>query len=495
MNRLFLDNWGLVLVLAAVLFLIGSTVLAPSTSLAQESIKQSLFKEADEALKVAKEKQADLYAPKAFGKGMERYREAEEDFRKGKKLEDIRKRLKRAVVYFKKATEATKLATVTLTAATAARNDALSAEGTKYASERWNKAERKFEEAAKTLEDGDVKGAKSRGGKAETLYRKAELEAIKTNYLQGAWSLLQKAEDMDIKDRAPKTLEKARDLAEKAEALLTGNRYDTDEARQLAQQAKYEAAHATYLSEAIKRFKGADNTLEDVLLAAEGPLQKIAGTLDMTAQFDQGLGIPTQNMVEAIEKLHDENTQIAQTIRDKDSEISTLQEQISSMEQRLGKLSSVEEELKAKVERQRIRREKMTRISAFFRREEGKVLLDGEDVIIRLYGLTFPIGTSNIEPQYFGLLTKVQNAFAEFSDCRVIIEGHTDSQGSDVTNQRLSTERAEAVKQYVLANTDISPDRIEGVGYGESRPVASNETPEGRAKNRRIDVVIQLRQK
>jgi outer membrane protein OmpA-like peptidoglycan-associated protein len=151
----------------------------------------------------------------------------------------------------------------------------------------------------------------------------------------------------------------------------------------------------------------------------------------------------------------------------------------------------MEEELREEVQWQRIRREKMNRISASFSPEEGDILLDGDNVIIRLYGLTFPVGKSTIEPQYFSLLTKVQRALAEFPDGQVIVEGHTDSQGSDIDNQRLAAERAQAVKQYILANTDIPSARIEAVGYGESRPIASNDTPEGRAKNRRIDVVIQ----
>jgi len=477
MNRLFLNNLGFLGLLAAVLFLLGSTVLVPSTSLAQQDIKESLFKEADEALRIAQEKQANLYAPKAFLKGMERYREAEEDLRKGKNLEDIRKKLKEAEVSFKKAAEATDVAAVIFAAAAAARADALSAEVTKYASESWSKAERKFEEAARTLEGGDAKGAKSRGAEAETLYRMAELEAIKANYLQGAWSSLRRAEDMDVQDRAPQTLEKARRLAQEAEALLTKNRYDIDEARRLAQQAEYEAVHAIYLSETIKRLKSANHTFEDVLLAAEGPLREIAGTLDLTAQFHQGPDIPTQDIAEAIEKLREEHLNCAQARRE--------------MEQRLLRLGSMEEELREEVQWQRVRREKMSRISASFSQDEGDILLDGENVIVRLYGLTFPVGKSTIEPQYFSLLTKVHNAFAEFPDCQVIIEGHTDSQGSDVANQRLASERAEAVKQYILANTNIPSDRIEAVGYGESRPIASNETLEGRAKNRRIDVVIQ----
>ncbi len=481
MNRSFVHNMGLFPLLTAGLLLLASSVFVLSTSLAQEDIKQSLFKEADEALKAAQEKQADLFAPKAFLKGMERYREAEEDLRKGKNLEDIRKKLNEAMVHFKKAAEATELAAVVFATAAAARSDAVIAGAAEYASESWNKAERKFEEAAKILESGNAKGAKSQGGEAETLYREAELEAIKVSSLQGAWSALQRAEDMDVAERAPKTLEKARDLAQKAEALLMKNRYDTEQARQLAQQAQYEAAHAIHLSVTIKGLQDADKSFEDVLLGAEESLQLVAGKLGQTAQFHEGLDKPTGNITQAIEKLQDENIECVQERK--------------TMEQRLLKLGSAEEELREEVQWQRIRREKMSRISASFSREEGDILLDGENVIIRLYGLSFPIGKSTIEPQYFSLLTKVQNAFAEFPDCRVIIEGHTDSQGSDIANQRLASERAEAVTQYILANTDIPSDRIEAVGYGESRPIASNETAEGRAKNRRIDVVIQPAEK
>ena len=104
-------------------------------------------------------------------------------------------------------------------------------------------------------------------------------------------------------------------------------------------------------------------------------------------------------------------------------------------------------------------------------------------------GLTFPVGKNTIESQFFPLLTKVQNAIKRFSGCQVAIEGHTDSQGSDETNQRLSDARAEAVGSYLMANLGISVP-ITNQGYGESRPIASNDTPEGRAKNRRIEIIL-----
>jgi len=66
------------------------------------------------------------------------------------------------------------------------------------------------------------------------------------------------------------------------------------------------------------------------------------------------------------------------------------------------------------------------------------------------------------------------------------LEGHTDSRGSDAYNIDLSTRRAAAVKQKLAADYGIDAERISSVGYGESRPIASNQTDEGRARNRRV---------
>lgn len=72
----------------------------------------------------------------------------------------------------------------------------------------------------------------------------------------------------------------------------------------------------------------------------------------------------------------------------------------------------------------------------------------------------------------------------------VRLEGHTDGRGTDEYNQRLSERRADAVKQYILNSQAISASKITAIGYGESNPVASNETDDGRAKNRRVEILI-----
>ena len=72
---------------------------------------------------------------------------------------------------------------------------------------------------------------------------------------------------------------------------------------------------------------------------------------------------------------------------------------------------------------------------------------------------------------------------------RVIVEGHTDSQGDDQHNKELSQRRAQAVAS-VLINSGVNPGRIRSIGRGEDQPIASNLTPEGRQLNRRVEIVI-----
>jgi outer membrane protein OmpA-like peptidoglycan-associated protein len=73
-----------------------------------------------------------------------------------------------------------------------------------------------------------------------------------------------------------------------------------------------------------------------------------------------------------------------------------------------------------------------------------------------------------------------------------VVEGHTDANGSDSNNLILSQDRADAVKQYLVANAGVNPEKISSIGYGEARPVSTNETAEGRTRNRRIDLVLHV---
>lgn len=111
-----------------------------------------------------------------------------------------------------------------------------------------------------------------------------------------------------------------------------------------------------------------------------------------------------------------------------------------------------------------------------------------------LFNIGFDIGKATIKPEYFVNLDEMAKSIkiAIESNPSLIIEiqGHTDSQGDDAKNLKLSQERAEEVKEYLVKNHGVEPNRLIPKGYGEKKPIASNNTKEGRAKNRRVEFVI-----
>lgn len=105
--------------------------------------------------------------------------------------------------------------------------------------------------------------------------------------------------------------------------------------------------------------------------------------------------------------------------------------------------------------------------------------------------LLFDVGKSDLRPEALAALDDIARQVGEFGrDIRVTVEGHTDSTGSDDANSRLSEARARSVWGYLATRIDIPKNRVAIKGYGESRPVADNDTEEGRAKNRRVDLLI-----
>ena len=457
-----------------------------------QSIESTLFSEADSAKQEALQSLADILAPRSFSKAMEYYNDAKEDYEKGKNFDDIRKQLRAAVSYFMQADKARKLAEITLTDAIKARDDALNADAPNYADEPWTDAEKEFADAAVELEKGDVNDAEKKGGKAETLYRQAELIAIKANYLDETRALIETAKDMKADDKAPITLAKAVSLIEQTEKELEQNRYDTDYPRSLARQAKYEAKHAIYLTRTIKQLEKEKKQFEDVMLAAEQPLIRIAGAIDLVPEFDSGYEQPTSSILDYIKAMQDRKRALEQDLADRNQQINDLSSRITELEEKLGGVEKEKSELALRIEAQARVKKKYNDVEKTFTKDDAQVLRTPQnELVLRLLGLNFASGKSDIEPKYFGLLSKVQNAIKTFEDCTVKVEGHTDSFGGDDLNQKLSQQRAEAVKAYLMANMGLDESRIEAVGYGESHPIANNETSEGREKNRRIDIIIQ----
>jgi len=105
-----------------------------------------------------------------------------------------------------------------------------------------------------------------------------------------------------------------------------------------------------------------------------------------------------------------------------------------------------------------------------------------------LYGITFGVDSSRIEPGTEPLLDDIATALKNFPDWRLRIVGHTDASGNADANLLLSRERADAIMAG-LVKRGVDPERLSTAGLGQERPVASNETVEGKALNRRVELV------
>lgn len=458
-------------------------IVLTAGSITAQDVKSTLFAETNKVMKQANEINASVFSPGNYGQAMDYYREAEKDYESGYSLEDVRETLQAATNYFYKTIEVTKLAKVNFINMIAARNDAKDARAPEFALEMWNDAERRFRDATDELEDGNISYAKEYSSEAKTIYRKAELDAIESHLLAEVRSLLIDAENEDVEYRAPKTLKNAKDLALLTEVELSKDRYDTDDARNLINQAKYEAKHSLYLSKLILKLDDEDKTLEDIILMSEEPLHKIASQLDMNAELDEGYDKGANQIISSVKNLQDDLSTTSQELLVTKQELELLKEQLSGMEIEKSELS----EKMAALERVK---EQFSEVQKMFYPLEAMVFRDEKNVFLRLVGLNFNIGKSDLTPESYSLLAKVQKAITVFPECTITIEGHTDSQGGDETNLKLSQERADAVKYYLIVNSKIEASRINAIGFGESNPIANNETADGRKKNRRIDVVI-----
>lgn len=122
--------------------------------------------------------------------------------------------------------------------------------------------------------------------------------------------------------------------------------------------------------------------------------------------------------------------------------------------------------------------------------EGAKIERIGEGIKITFEsGILFDVNKAQLKPAAEKNLTDLAAILNKYSDTKILIEGHTDSTGSEDYNLELSRRRAQSVANF-MAGLQVDPTRFTIMGYGETQPVASNETTEGRQLNRRVDIAI-----
>ncbi len=118
------------------------------------------------------------------------------------------------------------------------------------------------------------------------------------------------------------------------------------------------------------------------------------------------------------------------------------------------------------------------------------VTREGDNLILNMpSNVTFPVNSSAIQPEFQQTLGEVANTLSQYEKSYIDVYGHTDSTGTDAYNQSLSERRASSVANF-LSNSGVQRARVETRGFGESQPIASNSTEEGRSANRRVELKI-----
>jgi outer membrane protein OmpA-like peptidoglycan-associated protein len=119
-------------------------------------------------------------------------------------------------------------------------------------------------------------------------------------------------------------------------------------------------------------------------------------------------------------------------------------------------------------------------------RKEDRLVVTMSDAVL------FDVNSAALKPQAQTTLTQMADVMMNYPETDILVKGHTDSMGTEKYNQELSERRSKAVTNYLITK-GIPTSRITAVGFGETMPIASNDTPEGRQQNRRVEIEIKPR--
>lgn len=178
-------------------------------------------------------------------------------------------------------------------------------------------------------------------------------------------------------------------------------------------------------------------------------------------------------------------------VQSQQAEISALRQKLWDTELRAGVAEADRSAAESVLTTKQRREEAITAVRAAFGQDEAEVVVMPEGaVVVRVFGLSFGVGSADLGKGQDKLVAKIADGISRFPGAKVTIQGHTDDSGSRDANLKLSERRAASVARLLEKKLSLAPESLTTSGFGPDRPLALNSTAEGRARNRRIDVVI-----
>lgn len=473
----------------------NKTLSQPEAFQAYPSLEK-LQKRVDEA----NENNLNILSPKAYKEAISALEKAHKLARKGK--DDTQSIASQGLAILDIGTENSAKAKDIFEDVLAQRNRAIEAYGDPTQNIGFQEAEKLLLKLTSQFENKEFDEAKA--GRSELIQKYADLElkAVKSNVLEDVKKEIASAKEANLDDAAPKTFRLATEELELAVSTLNIDRNDTAKASEHANKSLWHLNRAKQIDDMIKNFKTSDYSEEDKILWYQNQLDKVALPLNQMDLYNRpnkvvintlaSSAIGLNNTISKLtQELANTNSQLTDTELNLKKEAEDLRNQSLALkkekEQQIAALRVAQEK---EQQRQQAIANKFAEVQQLFDATEAEVYRKVDDVLIRAHGFTFKSGNSEIDSSNFALLNKIIEAISKFENTKLIVSGHTDSLGSDELNMSLSQQRAEKVAQFLAQVGRISPNRIEHKGFGESRPVASNETDDGRASNRRVEILI-----
>ena len=437
----------------------------------------------DSEISNARKNQINVLAPTSFAKAEAYLDDAKKALKGGDEFSEILEPIASGRAQLNNAEEMAQVARTTLPDAIKARELARAA-GATTLGEDYVSAEEQFLKLTKAIENNDLKYAQNNREKVAAAFDQLEVRAIKEQTLGEARKLIKQAEEEGARKLTPKTLEVARQKLNDADAFISEHRYEKEKIQQKSAEALFQAQRLVQVTKQSKQV-GAMQP-EQLTLWVEGILSQTTNKLSAPDMRNKSFDTQRENILGSIKSLQEDRQFLATQEKAHLEEMESLKQQVALLEGKTREERAAIERL----ETEKQFNELYTQVKGYFSADEAEVYKQSNRLIIRLRAMQFPVGQAIIMPNNYELLSKVQRSIRTFGEPDVVIEGHTDSTGSDEVNEHLSQQRAESVRDYLVANKTLPEEKIVAIGYGSKRPLASNETEEGRAINRRIDVVI-----
>lgn len=431
----------------------------------------------------AKEKQVDALSPTWFSRAQASYAKSRDGLKAGTNLSAILDNIALGNAQLMQAQKYAENSRYHLKGVIKSRDAAHKAGADQFGKD-FEKVENKFFNLTESVEDNNLKSVASGKKNVDIQYRALELRAIKHNALSEVRQMLRQAKDEDVDDTAPKSYAMAQSKLAEAESFIAKNRYAIDGIAEKSRAAKFYAQRMNQLTQSSIKLE--DMEPEDIALWMENYLHGSSAQLKGTDRRNISFDAQQTGILEDIAHIKGNRSASAAQLEAQNAKIAKLNQRIADLEGRTYQERADKERLAA----EKKFNELYNKVQGYFTDDAAEVYKKGQQLVIRLKSIKFPVGQSVIVTSNYPVLKTVGKAIDTFGRPDVIIEGHTDSTGSAAVNQRLSQSRAESVKQYFLANGSLPASKLGAVGYGSSRPLASNKSAAGRAVNRRIDVVI-----